>query len=152
MIIIKKILFKLLDEIEPNELLEIKIGNSYPGVYVANNKSIMPLAYEMKRIHARTDIEFAYRDFYQDRERSTYEIQYEKDHMVQLDGKDYMIVGEILDIEYKDDYFCVTMANPYEIATHYYLYNEISAIKKVHESPESTIKYNKINYNLKTNK
>ena len=50
MIIIKDLLFKLLDEIEPNELLEVKIGKSYYSVYVANKKSVLPLATEIKYI------------------------------------------------------------------------------------------------------
>ena len=154
MIIIKELLFKLLDEIEPNELLEVKVGRSYHNIYVANVKSVLPLATEIRYIdNDRSAIENAYRAFYDDRKPSQYESQYEKDHLVQLDDKEFLILEEIMDIEYKDNYFSVTSNNTHEVSTIYCKYEDITAIKRVHDSYNPIInKYNKLNYNLKTNR
>ena len=154
MIIIKNLLFKLLDEIEPNELLEVKVGRAYHNIYVANVKSILPLATEIRYIdNDHSAIENAYMAFYDQRKLSEYELQYEKDHLIQLDDKEYLILEEIIDIEYKDNYFSVTSYNTHEISTVYCKYDDITAIRRVHESYNPILKkYNKLNYNLKTNR
>ena len=154
MIIIKDLLFKLLDEIEPNELLEVKIGRSYHNVYVANVKSILPLATEIRYIdNDRSAIENAYMSFYDQRDQSQFELQYEKDHTIQFDDKEFIILEEIIDIEYKDDYFSITSYNTHEISTIYCKYEDITAIKRIHESYNPILdKYNKLNYKLKTNR
>ena len=68
MILIKKLLFKLLDEIEPNDLLEVRMDKQYMNLLLANKKSILPLAIEMRPCRDNDeDLEEVYRQaFYYD--------------------------------------------------------------------------------------
>ena len=45
----REILFKLLDEIEPNEILNVRVKGGYSTVFLANKASILPLAIDMRR-------------------------------------------------------------------------------------------------------
>ena len=73
MIKIKTLLFKLLDEIEPNDLLELKF-RSYHSIFVANKKSILPLALEMRYDNVEeTSLEQVYRDAFVEDRISEYE-------------------------------------------------------------------------------
>jgi hypothetical protein len=45
----RELLFKLLDEIEPNEVLNVRVKGGYGTVFLANIASILPLAIDMRR-------------------------------------------------------------------------------------------------------
>ena len=154
MILIKELLFKLLDEIEPNDLLEVRMDKQYMNLFLANKKSILPLAIEMRLCHDNDeDLEEVYRQaFYYD-EVSEYEKQYILEHTILLNERRYVVVEELIDIQYADDYFAVTTANPNGISTNYFQYSNISSIKVRHESNDSAVKkYNVLNYKFKSNK
>lgn len=154
MIIIKELLFKLLDEIEPNDLLEVRMDKQYLNLYLANKKSILPLAMEMRICRDEGEnLEEIYRNtfFYDD--VSEYEKQYILEHTILLDERKYVVTEELLDIIYADDYFAITTANPSGVSTNYFQYSDISSIKVAHESSNSAVKkYNTLNYKFKSNK
>jgi hypothetical protein len=150
---IKTLLFKLLDEIEPNDLLELKF-RSYHSIFVANKKSILPLALEMRydNIEERS-LEQVYRDAFIEDRISEYENEFIMDHIVLLNEKKYIITEELIDIEYFDDYFAVTIASPNETSTNYYKYSDIVTIKVKHSNSNSIVKeYNSLNYKFRSNK
>jgi hypothetical protein len=150
---IKTLLFKLLDEIEPNDLLELKF-KSYHNVFIANKKSILPLALEMRydNIEERS-LEQVYRDAFIEDRISEYENEFIMDHIVLLNEKKYIITEELIDIEYFDDYFAVTIASPNETSTNYYKYSDIVTIKVRHSNSNSIVKeYNSLNYKFRSNK
>jgi hypothetical protein len=150
---IKTLLFKLLDEIEPNDLLELKF-KSYHNVFIANKKSILPLALEMRydNIEERS-LEQVYRDAFIEDRISEYENEFIMDHIVLLNEKKYIITEELIDIEYFDDYFAVTIASPNETSTNYYKYSDIVTIKVKHSNSNSIVKeYNSLNYKFRSNK
>lgn len=153
MINIKTLLFKLLDEIEPNDLLELKF-RSYHSIFVANKKSILPLALEMRYDNIEeTSLEQVYRDAFVEDRISKYENEFVMDHVVLLNEKKYIITEELIDIEYFDDYFAVTVATPHDTSTNYYKYTDIATIKVRHSTSNSIIKeYNSLNYKFRSNK
>jgi hypothetical protein len=154
LIIIKELLFKLLDEIEPNDLLEVRMDKQYMNLLLANKKSILPLAIEMKVCRDNNeDLEEVYRQaFYYD-DINEYEKQYILEHTILLDERKYVVTEELIDIEYADDYFAITTANPSGVSTNYFQYSNISSIKVAHESSNSAVKkYNTLNYKFKSNK
>ena len=154
MILIKELLFKLLDEIEPNDLLEVRMDKQYMNLFLANKKSILPLAIEMRLCRDNDeDLEEVYRQtFYYD-EINEYEKQYILEHTILLNEQRYVVVEELIDIQYTDDYFAVTTANLSGVSTNYFQYSNISSIKVRHELNDSAVKkYNALNYKFKSNK
>lgn len=154
MIIIKELLFQLLDELEPNELLQLKFSHNYHLVFVTRKESILPLATEMRRNYNEDEnLVQAYREAYFNNEIDEYEVKYIENHTIHLNDKEFTITEELIDLEYKDDYFMIKIANSEGIYTEYYKYNDIMAIKKVNESSRSYLmEYNALNYKFKTNK
>lgn len=154
MILIKELLFKLLDEIEPNDLLEVRMDKQYMNLLLANKKSILPLAIEMRPCRDDDEnLEEVYRQaFYYD-EVNEYEEQFILEHTILLNERKYVVIEELIDIEYADDYFAITTANPSGISTNYFQYSNISSIKVRHEPDNSVVKkYNALNYKFKSNK
>jgi hypothetical protein len=154
LIIIKELLFQLLDELEPNELLQLKFSHNYHTVFVTPRESILPLATEMRRNYNEdTDLVQSYREAYFNNEIDEYEVKFIENHTIHLNDKEFTITEELIDLEYKDDYFMIKIANSEGIYTEYYKYNDIMAIKKVNESSRSYLmEYNALNYKFKTNK
>lgn len=154
MIIIKELLFQLLDELEPNELLQLKFSHDYHTVFVTPKESILPLATEMRRNHNEdANLVQVYREAFFNNDIDEYEFKYIENHTVHLNDKEFVITEELIDLEYKDDYFMIKIANSEGIYTEYYKYNDIMAIKKVNESSRSYLmEYNALNYKFKTNK
>ena len=151
MIIIKTLLFKLLDEVEPNELLEIHFRNSYSTVFLANKKSILPLAISMHRVETDS-IADIYREVFQNRE-TAYERNFIESHTVEINNIKYVIDEELLDIEFEEAHFSVTVATPTSIYTSYYRYDDITVIKRLHEKEDNTVQqYNSMNAKFKDNK
>lgn len=154
MILIKELLFKLLDEIEPNDLLEVRMDKQYMNLLLANKKSILPLAIEMRACRDNDeDLEEVYRQAFCYDEISEYEERYISEHTILLNEQRYVVVEELIDIEYADDYFAITIANPSGVSTNYFQYSNISSIKVAHELNNSAVKkYNALNYKFKSNK
>lgn len=154
MILIKELLFKLLDEIEPNDLLEVKMDKQYMNLFLANKKSILPLAIEMRLCRDDDeDLEEVYRQAFCYDEINKYEEQFILEHTILLNERKYVIVEELINIEYADDYFAITTANPIGVSTNYFQYSKISSIKVIHELNNSAVKkYNALNYKFKSNK
>lgn len=154
MILIKELLFKLLDEIEPNDLLEVRMDKQYMNLLLANKKSILPLAVEMRACRDNDeDLEEVYRQAFCYDEISEYEERYISEHTILLNERKYVVVEELIDIEYADDYFAITTANPSGVSTNYFKYSNISSIKVAHELNNSAVKkYNALNYKFKSNK
>jgi hypothetical protein len=154
LILIKELLFKLLDEIEPNDLLEVRMDKQYMNLLLANKKSILPLAIEMRPCRDNDeDLEEVYRQAFCYDEISEYEEQYISEHTILLNERKYVVVEELIDIEYADDYFAITTANPNGISTNYFQYSNISSIRVAHELKNSAVKqYNALNYKFKSNK
>ena len=150
---------KLLDEIEPNEVLNVRMKSGYGTVFLANKASILPLALDMRRIHSHTSsmnaLNVAYSEFsdLMPPSQLDYEKDYEDSHKVIFNNIEYMIQEELLDIEYHDDYFAVTISCPNGIKTSYYKYDSIVAIERIRETAtDYIIQYNKLNYQYKKNK
>ena len=154
MILIKELLFKLLDEIEPNDLLEVRMDKQYMNLFLANKKSILPLAIEMRACRDDDeDLEEVYRQAFLYDDINEYEEQYILEHTILLNEQRYVVVEELIDIQYADNYFAITTANPHGITTNYFQYSNISSIKVAHESKNSAVKeYNALNYKFKSNK
>ncbi len=152
MIIIKQLLFQLLDEIQPNELLQIKFSH-YNSVFLANKQSIFPLATEM-RIQFPEDVDMvrAYRTAFHT-EDSAREAKYIENHTVHLNDNEFVITEELLDVQYEDNYFVITISNTDGIYTEYFKYDHIVAIKKTNESHRAYLRdYNMLNYKYQSNK
>lgn len=154
MIIIKELLFELLDKAEPNDLLEIRIDRQYNNVYIANKQSAFPLAIEMQNYPNDMDerLETAYRrEFFID--DLPYTTKFLMDHTIILNEKKYIVSEELVDVQYFDDYFSVTTSNQNGISTTYFRYSSIKSIKIRHESACSVVKeYNSLNCNFKSDK
>lgn len=149
----RDLLFKILDEIEPNEIIQVRMREGYGAVFLANKQSIPPLAIDMRPDRSPFyELEEAYRIALEHDEINEYESSFINDHIIQLDNKNYIINEEILDIEYHDNYFNVTVANPDGITTNYYKYDDIIVIKRIREAARDYIyKYNQLNYQYKNN-
>lgn len=154
MIIIKKLLFELLDKVEPNDLLEIRIDRQYNNVYIANKQSVYPLAIEMQNYPNDMDerLETVYRrEFFID--DLPYTTKFLMDHTIILNEKKYIVSEELVDVQYFDDYFSVTTSNQTGISTTYFKYSSIKSIKIRHEDAYSVVKeYNSLNCNFKSDK
>jgi cation transport regulator ChaB len=156
----RDLLFKLLDEIEPNEVLNVRMKSGYGTVFLANKASILPLAIDMRRTQSHSSIiaeqlNMAYNDFadISSSPQHQYEEEYTDNHKVVFNNVEYVIQEELLDIEYKDDYFAVTIGCPSGIKTSYYKYDSIVAIERIREtSVDYIVQYNKLNYQYKKNK
>ena len=156
----RDLLFKLLDEIEPNEILNIKMKSGYSTVFLANKASILPLAIDMRRNQSPSSriaeqLNIAYSEFSDmvPVSQANYETDYYDNHKVIFNNVEYIIQEELLDIEYKDDYFAVTIGCPNGIKTSYYKYDSIVAIERIREtSCDYIVQYNKLNYQYKKNK
>jgi hypothetical protein len=151
---IKKLLFELLDKIEPNELLELRISRQYNTVYLANKESILPLATEMRyQPEEENSLEEAYRQAFLEGAIGDRECKYIADHVVILNEKRYVIIEELIDFQLLDDYFTVTISNPEGTFTDYYKYSDIMSIRIKHEENNYIVKeYNTLNYKYKTNR
>lgn len=154
MIKIKQLLFELLDKIEPNELLELRISKQYHAVYLANKESILPLAIEMRyEPEEEISLEEVYRQAFSERAIDEYEQKYVTDHTIMINERRYIIIEELIDFQLFDDYFTVTISNPDGTFTDYYKYDDIICIRIKHEGRNPIIKeYNTLNYKYKTNK
>jgi hypothetical protein len=153
MIDIKELLFKLLDELEPNQTLDVKVDCFY--VVLANKNSILPLAIEMREAFTEEedDMHRAYRDAFNLRTRTAYEEKFIADHTIVFNDKRYIIYQELLDMQFYDDYFSVTIATPEDTYTIYHKYNDINVIKVPHEKSKTIVDdYNALNYKFKSNK
>ena len=153
MIDIKELLFKLLDELEPNQTLDIKVDYSY--IVLANKDSILPLAIEMREAFTEeeNDMQRAYRDAFDLRTRTAYEEKFIADHTIVFNDKRYVIYQELLDMQFYDDYFSVTIATPEDTHTVYHKYDDINVIKVSHEKSKTIVDdYNTLNDKFKSNK
>ena len=152
----RDLLFKLLDEIEPNEVLNVRMKSGYGTVFLANKASILPLAIDMRRTQSHAEqLNIAYRELteFSTSPQYQYEEEYAENHKVVFNNVEYVIQEELLDIEYKDDYFAVTIGCPSGIKTSYYKYDSIVAIERIREtSCDYIVQYNKLNYQYKKNK
>lgn len=153
MIIIKQLLFQLLDELKPNELLQVKINNGHRIICLANKESIFPLATEMRM---QIEDDAVYRDYasaYDYNDSYSYELKYYEDHTVHLNNREFLITEELLDIVYDDDYFTITISNLDGVFKDYFKYNDITSIRTTHTTHRSYLAdYNELNYKYKTNK
>ena len=150
----KELLFKILDELEPNQIVGVSFtGQNYCSIHLCNKKSLMPVVTGLDRI---SPYENEYRDFYRPVPTSDYDDEANNRPPyinVELDGIEYRIIEEIRDIQFKEDYVIVTFWNPDGEQTYYHFYEDIITFRtynKINDTP--LIKLNKLNYLYKTNK
>lgn len=142
----KDILFDVLNKIEPYKIIKLNIGNN--EIYVCREDSCFPMAirfldYEPEMEHANY--------FYSYNEE--YSLEYVKTHKITLDNTDFLIESEILNVEYYDKYFYVTLNSVGGISTHYIPYDSVSYISiydtyAMASSSKLVVNYNKIQYEL----
>lgn len=139
--ITKDLLFKLLDELEPNQLLGLGFaGRDYATMRICNEKSVMPVITSIRHL----DEFYAYRD-----PLNNFNLE---EQIVELDGQQYAIEQEIRDIKFEDEYFIITFWMPDGICTNYYFYKDISTIQLKEEKTVPLAELNRLNYLYNTNK
>ena len=102
----RDLLFKLLDEIEPNEVLNVRVKGEYGTVFLANKASILPLAIDMRRTQSPSSriaeqLNMAYSEFAADISSSPqhqYEEEYTDNHKVVFNNVEYIILRNSLNI------------------------------------------------------
>ena len=142
----KDILFDVLNKIEPYKIIKLNIGNN--EIYVCREDSCFPMAirfldYDPEMEH--TNYFYSYNE--------EHSLGYVKTHKITLDDTDFLIESEILNVEYYDKYFYVTLNSVGGISTHYIPYDSVSYISiydtyAMASSSKLVVNYNKIQYEL----
>jgi hypothetical protein len=150
---IKEILFQLLDEIEPYELLYLFNNKSYCPRVVCSNKSLLPIATEIRKASTfPEEDELAYlREFTSEEEQNNI-INYKNDNTVLINNEKYLITEKILYIKYYDSYYEIVVQDQESTYTVYETYDSIQNIKRVNISNGKLLDYNKMIYEININK
>lgn len=149
----KKVLFDILNEIQPYELITVCINHDYWTL--CRQDAIFPLAIDLKRIDSSFTINIQDRYLFNglDEEIANNIIQYESDHTIEYDNKKFVIEREILSIEYEDDYIKLSVQSEDGILTNYINYNSIDYIRLKTSAADNLLeKYNELQYMIANNK
>lgn len=150
---IKEILFQLLDEIEPYELLYLFNNKSYCPRVVCSNKSILPIAIEIRKAsNFPEEEELAYLREFTSKEEQDNIMKYKNDNTVLIDDEKYLVTEKILYIKYYDNYYEIVIQDQESTYTVYETYDSIQNIKRVNMSNGKLLDYNKMIYEININK
>ena len=150
---IKELLFQLLDEIEPYELLYLFNNKSYCPRAVCSNKSILPIAIEIRKANSFTDEdELTYLREFASKDEQDNIIRYKNDNTILIDDEKYLVTEKILYIKYYDNYYEIVIQDQESTYTVYETYDSIQNIKRVNISNGKLLDYNKMIYEININK
>ena len=142
----KKVLFDLLNNIEPYQVIKLAIGNN--EIYICRDDALFPIAVRF----IEYDPEMEQSNYFYSYDISD-SIDYVKTHKIILNDSEYLIETEIVDVKYYDNYFYVVLGCVGGISTHYIPYSSISYMSIYNSNSMSVcsrqvINYNKIQYEL----
>ena len=146
----KELLFNLLEEIKPNELVYISTSTGSRTV-ICREDSCFPVATSMHFISGLENLSANYLSEYMDPISQKSVIDYKTKHTIELDGRKYLIDNEILNMKYHDNFMEITEENESHMITRYIFYNTITEIYIVKEGNEILKQYNEMNYSLLKN-
>ena len=174
----KKVLFEVLNKMEPYDILEISTSKDY-HIELCRADAVFPLACNLERI---SGFETLYRHEYESaieaasfrltsdeitvstdnssvrnntirnyiQERHNMRNRYIEDHTIELNGLKFVITTEILDIKYEEDYVEVQYSSQDGKLTLYFLYSDIKSIRyrENGESVDDLKEYNSIQHSI----
>ena len=155
-IILKETLFEILEELAPNEIISIYLPCG-SHINLVRPDSVFPVATSIveKVMSDNFDsLRSAYNSFvpsvFND---NKYETEYELNHTIKYNNRDYIITEEIINIEYFDSYIKVGESDPTGIFYKYVPYDKIDSICYTEKRANNTLKeYNSIIYMMAKNK
>ena len=98
----KKVLFDLLNNIEPYQVIKLAIGNN--EIYICRDDALFPIAVRF----IEYDPEMEQSNYFYSYDISD-SIDYVKTHKIILNDSEYLIETEIVDVKYYDNYFYVVL-------------------------------------------
>lgn len=149
----KNILQDVLKNIEPYQLIGVSIRHDYWTL--CREDAVFPLAISVKRLESQA---YMYRSSYSLMDMVTPDIaehynKYDIDHTIEFDGVKMVIEGEILDIEYHDNYIKIVIKNADNTQVLYINYDSIDFIKVKQDEADNLLEnYNKFQYEMANNK
>ena len=149
----KNILQDVLKDIEPYQLITVSIRHDYWTL--CREDAEFPLAVSVKRLESPS---YMYRSSYSLMDMVTPDIaehynKYDIDHTVEFNGVKMVIDGEILDIEYHDDYIKIIIKHADDTQVSYINYDSIDFIKVKKDEADNLLEsYNKFQYEVANNK
>ena len=149
----KNILQDVLKDIEPYQLITVSIRHDYWTL--CREDAEFPLAVSVKRLESPS---YMYRSSYSLMDMVTPDIaehynKYDIDHTVEFNGVKMVIDGEILDIEYHDNYIKIIIKHADDTQVSYIKYDSIDFIKVKKDEADNLLEsYNKFQYEVANNK
>ena len=174
----KKLLFEILDKIEPYDILEISTTRDY-HIELCRADAVFPLACNLERI---SGFETLYRREYEStieaasfrltsdeitvstdnssvrnntisnyiQERNNIRNRYIEDHTIELNGLKFVIMTEILSIKYGEEHIEIQYSSREGKLTLYFLYSDIKSIRyrENGESVDDLKEYNAMQYSI----
>ena len=168
----KKVLFEVLDKIEPYEILEVSTTRDY-NIELCRADAVLPLACNLERLSGyeemyRREYDYALeasnfrltppseasitndhnsiRDYMLSRNRLRN--KYMEDHTIELNGLKFVIMTEILDIKYEEKHIEVQYSSREGKLSLFFLYDDITGIRyrENGESVNDLKEYNSMQY------
>lgn len=149
----KNVLQDVLKNIEPYQLIAVSIRHDYWTL--CREDAVFPMAISVKRLESQA---YMYRSSYSLMDMVTPDIaehynKYDIDHTIEFDGVKMVIEGEILDIEYHDNYIKIVIKNADNTQVLYINYDSIDFIKVKQDEADNLLEnYNKFQYEMANNK
>ena len=149
----KNVLQDVLKNIEPYQLIAVSIRHDYWTL--CREDAEFPLAISVKRLESPS---YMFRSSYSLMDMVTPDIaehynKYDIDHTIEFDGVKMVIEGEILDIEYHDNYIKIVIKNADNTQVSYINYDSIDFIKVKQDEADNLLEsYNKFQYEIANNK
>ena len=174
----KKLLFEILDKIEPYDILEISTTRDY-HIELCRADAVFPLACNLERI---SGFETLYRHEYESaieaasfrltsdeitistdnssvrnntisnyiQERHNMRNRYIEDHTIELNGLKFVIMTEILSIKYGEEHIEIQYSSREGKMTLYFLYSDIKSIRyrENGETVDDLKEYNAMQYSI----
>ena len=174
----KKLLFEILDKIEPYDILEISTTRDY-HIELCRADAVFPLACNLERI---SGFETLYRHEYESaieaasfrltsdeitistdnssvrnntisnyiQERHNMRNRYIEDHTIELNGLKFVIMTEILSIKYEEEHIEIQYSSREGKMTLYFLYSDIKSIRyrENGETVDDLKEYNAMQYSI----
>lgn len=174
----KKLLFEILDKIEPYDILEINTTRDY-HIELCRADAVFPLACNLERI---SGFETLYRHEYESaieaasfrltsdeitvstdnssvrnntisnyiQERNNIRNRYIEDHTIELNGLKFVIMTEILSIKYGEEHIEIQYSSREGKMTLYFLYSDIKSIRyrENGETVDDLKEYNAMQYSI----
>lgn len=174
----KKLLFEILDKIEPYDILEISTTRDY-HIELCRADAVFPLACNLERI---SGFETLYRHEYESaieaasfrltsdeitvsvdnssvrnntisnyiQERNNIRNRYIEDHTIELNGLKFVIMTEILSIKYEEEHIEIQYSSREGKMTLYFLYSDIKSIRyrENGETVDDLKEYNAMQYSI----